>query len=73
MVSMISQRVKFTIVLVNYCTAVEVISQLILAQLYLMNPVFWEKFGINKITHHNRSLYAIGFPHRENFLAKDER
>ena len=24
-------------------------------------------------THHNRSVYVIGAPHRENFLAKDDR
>ncbi len=27
---------------------------------------------INK-TAHNRSVYAIGAPHRENFLAKEDR
>ena len=28
---------------------------------------------VKKATNHNRSVNVIGFPHRENFLAKEER
>ena len=36
-------------------------------------PLMLTECGIIKGTNGNRSVYAIGFPHRENFLAKEDR